>query len=154
MEGMWERFGDATLHSPLALQKNISTREAMEFNFLNVQYILDTLVDSLATLAQKQTFLAPRYQLVENASGKSARVLWLCVTIGNARGVRSDKHNCHEVGESSATRRDNLLEKDNFEVPPLLIPRQSRRDLDVNACGDKTTCFIDLATSLGRSARL
>ena len=51
MEARRERFGTATLHSPIALQMNISMREAMEFNFPTVRYILDTLVGSLATLA-------------------------------------------------------------------------------------------------------
>ena len=43
-EHMWERFGTTTLHS---LQTSISMREATEFNlFLNVQYMLGTLVGS------------------------------------------------------------------------------------------------------------
>ena len=36
--------------------RRISTRAAMEFNFLNAKYILDTLVGSLATVATGETF--------------------------------------------------------------------------------------------------
>ena len=33
IEALWERFGTMTLESSVALQRNISVREAMEFNF-------------------------------------------------------------------------------------------------------------------------
>ena len=42
METMWVRCGNTTLHSSIALQDENSMRKAMEFNFPNVQYILDT----------------------------------------------------------------------------------------------------------------
>ena len=57
---VWGWFATATLHSSIALQRNISTREAMEFNITNVEYILDTLVGSLATVAAEGKPLTPR----------------------------------------------------------------------------------------------
>ena len=54
---MWERFGTTTHSSSSALQQNSSMREAMEFNFPNVQYILDTLVGSLAIVPSEGNLL-------------------------------------------------------------------------------------------------
>ena len=86
----------------------------MDFQCLNVQYILDTLVGTLATLAAEEEPFAPRSKLraaptrnvensdskrlhlVEYASGKSA-----CFMHGNARDVRSDKKVFQEVGNAS-----------------------------------------------------
>ena len=108
MEALGERFGTGTLHSSIALQKNISLREAIEFNFPNVQYILYNLVGSLATLAaagnlllQENNFEPLRKQVekswshrlhfIENAPGETARVLRPSIMSGNARDVRSDE---------------------------------------------------------------
>ena len=82
-------------------------REAMEFNFPNVQYIPDTLVGSLATLLaegilflQDQNFEplrkglgnsgSNRMHLVEHVSGESTLFLRLNTTFGHTRDVRRD----------------------------------------------------------------
>ena len=44
IETMWERFGTTTLISSIVLRKNISMRQAMEFRFPNVQYMLHAFV--------------------------------------------------------------------------------------------------------------
>ena len=49
IEAMWERFGTATPIVHRVAKKRNSMREAMEFDFLNVQYILDILGGSLVT---------------------------------------------------------------------------------------------------------
>ena len=60
---VWERFGVTTLHSSIALQTNISMREAREFNFSNVQNILNPFVGSPATFAAERNLFAPRSKL-------------------------------------------------------------------------------------------
>ena len=49
-------------------------KDAMEFNFPNVQYMLGTLVGIRATFA---VCVSNRFQNVEQASGKRARILRL-----------------------------------------------------------------------------
>ena len=71
-----------------------------------------------------------RLHLVENAFGKSARSPGSVLRQGNAGDMRSDKTVFHEVGKSSATWRNNHLERYIFEVLRLRSPRQSRIDLD------------------------
>ena len=53
---MWEEIRNYGSTRPSLLQNNISMREAMEFNFPDVQYIWHTFVVSLETLPHKETF--------------------------------------------------------------------------------------------------
>ncbi len=57
---LWERFGTTTLHFSIAPKKNISMREATEFNLQNFEDISKTLDGSLATLVAEGKLFAPR----------------------------------------------------------------------------------------------
>ena len=50
-EAVWKRFGTTGLHSGLALQNTVSIKAAMEFDFPNNRYILDTLIGNMISLA-------------------------------------------------------------------------------------------------------
>ena len=147
IEAMKERFGLSTLHSSISLQKNISKRAAVQFPELSAH--LGHPRRQQGDFSRRGQPFAPRSKvratprrivensesnrlhLVENTSGKSARVLRLGVMLGNARVVRCDKKGFHEVGNKSATWRHNHL-KNEFEVHRL-----------PTASVDKTTCFLD-----------
>ena len=85
-EALWEKIGNTTLQSSMGLRKNISMREAMEFNSPKAVAILDTVADSLVTSKIKlratpkrtlDTCESHRLGLVEHPSGRGARVLRL-----------------------------------------------------------------------------
>ena len=52
------------------------------------------------------------------------------VLCGNARDVRSDRQVYHEVGKSSANRRNFHLVTNGLEDLRFRIPRQSRTDVE------------------------
>ena len=125
-----EIFDCTTLRSSLAKQQTVSMKAAMKCNFPNVQYILDTLVDSLVTSAAVEIFLFqdPNYEPVRKVRWKIRRPI--CSILSNrdqakvhvfsgavfcvwerTRCVGRDGKVFYEMEGSSTIRRDDVTSK-------------------------------------------
>ena len=50
VEAKWTSFDTQTFHWGFSVQKTVSVKAAMEFNYLGVQYLLDAFIGSSITL--------------------------------------------------------------------------------------------------------
>ena len=120
---------------PSLCKRTSQCKKATEFNSPNVQYIFlghsrrqsGNFNFSGKPLSKMKTgcseMLSPTHSILSKFYQASVHVFRLSSVWENTRDERRNRQVDHEVDTSSTTWRDDYLERNQFEIPRLRVPR-------------------------------